>query len=217
VTPAALAETPWQPGRRGAAPQRLYWLAIAAAIHALALFALWQLKAQAPIREWGIITTLRLLPLQNQTPRAAPRMPPRSVRVGPPAPHPPPAPHTDAPAVPSAAPPPDTQAPAHLEPQPITPAPLNLRLPDAAASAPPTLRSQVLNDTRVVSRRSYGQRFADTLGTDTTVHEERLNDGSIRLRQGSSCVILKESAAARLDPFSQTYMPAPRMASKCPE
>lgn len=212
---AALVDRPWS---RSNPRQRLPWLGIVVALHLLAVLALWHIKVRTSAPEWGAITTLRLLSLEPaQTRPSAPHSPRATPRPRPPAPQLPSFPfHMDAAPTTPNAPPPDT-APTPVEPRPITPPPLNLRLPDAAASAPPTLRSQVLNDPRVVSRPSYGQRFADTLGTDTAVREDRLNDGSVRIRQGTSCVILKESPASRLDPFSQTYMPAPRMAGKCPE
>jgi hypothetical protein len=216
VSAVAGAVLPWSSAPRAARRASLPWLALAIALHVLAVVALWQRHVALPPREdASAITFLRLMvepaPAPRDRPSASRPVPSRDAR---PRRHSaPPSPTLILPSLPTAphdtsAPTPDTQ-----RPLPITP-PLNLRLPDTAASAPPTMGSQAINDPRVVTRRSFSERFAATLGTDLTIHEDRLNDGSMRVRQGTSCAIVKESAAARLDPFTQSG--APKLVGECP-
>jgi hypothetical protein len=213
----------WAPHPRRAA---LPWLLLAAALHLLLMMALWRLREPVALPDAAVpavITYLRLLwppPVHPARPQRPPTPPP-AVRV----------------ASPQIVAPPTSTGVDAREADPITPpsaaadhraaadagtaaraadAPLNLRLPDRAASAPPTIGSQVLDDPRVAHHRSFGERFAQTLGSDTTLHEEQLANNTLRLRRGTTCVVLSEAATTRLDPFSQTYAPTPRPVGRCP-
>lgn len=90
-------------------------------------------------------------------------------------------------------------------------APLNLALPAQIASAPPSVRSQALNDPRTNTRRSYSERFAATLGTDQTPYEEALPGGR-RFRKGNQCLDAYESQSAKVDPFGP---PKPNVVRSC--
>jgi hypothetical protein len=222
---AVLIDRPraWPPYQSHAA---LPWLLLAAALHLLLLMALWRLREPVALRATGappIITYLRLLwpPAAHLArPQRSP-IPPRATR--------PARPQMVAPLAstrmeareagpitrPSAVADPRTSADAGTATR-AADAPLNLRLPDRAASAPPTIGSQVLDDPRVARHRSFGERFAQALGSDTTLHEEQLANNTLRLRRGTACVVLSEAATTRLDPFSQTHAPTPRPVGRCP-
>ena len=101
--------------------------------------------------------------------------------------------------------------PAASPPDPA-PTALNLALPADAASAPPSLRGRALNDPRVQPRPGYSERFAATLGTDTTLHEDALPNGGRRFRQGTACVETRESLSAQTDPFGGSK---PKIARSC--
>lgn len=62
---------------------------------------------------------------------------------------------------------------------------------------------------------SPGDRFARTLGTDERIVEEWRGEGRHRVRQGTSCVDVKVARDAQLDPFNQSYRPAPRLVEGC--
>ena len=97
-------------------------------------------------------------------------------------------------------------------------APLNLALP-RGASAPWRVRSPVLDDERANSnaaaRQTIEARIAAALGGSDHVTEERLDDGRLRLRRGSQCVIAHPNRAERIDPFNSSVLPKLRGLEKC--
>ena len=96
-----------------------------------------------------------------------------------------------------------------------SPKPLDLavRPRDALRSTP---AAAAVNDARSnTPRLSAGERMAQTLGTDTRLREEIRPDGSVRLRQGTSCYDARESRAAGLDPYNSAIVPKPRQMSAC--
>lgn len=91
--------------------------------------------------------------------------------------------------------------------------PLNLSLPARQA---PSLVEQARSDPRIhAAPLSSGERFAQQVGTDQTVHEERRGEGRWRVRQGTGCVDLKTSRAAQLDPYRESVMPSPKLVDPC--
>lgn len=80
-----------------------------------------------------------------------------------------------------------------------------------------TSRPAALDDPRANrALESPGERFARELGTDDRRVEEARGEGRVRLRKGTSCVDVKVARDAQLDPFNQSYRPAPRLAQPCP-
>jgi hypothetical protein len=93
-------------------------------------------------------------------------------------------------------------------PRAAEPPPLQLALPrERIASEPPDVRGQALNDPRVHQHLSYSERFAQTLGTDQTLHEEAMGDGVRQYRKGNRCYIVHEARAAQIDPFNSRNVP----------
>jgi len=99
------------------------------------------------------------------------------------------------------------------------PAPLNLALPSAVPPAPAASqpwRNPALADPRANTQRAdYAARMADTLGTDTTLREQQLSNGTVRLRQGTQCVEVSESRIGNIDPFNNSMRPTPRVTHPC--
>ena len=100
-------------------------------------------------------------------------------------------------------------------PEPASPAPppasspipgklqLDWTPPRSTRSNPssPTLREQVLNDTRAnTPRQTPEARLARTVGDDK-LSEEALGDGRRRFRQGSGCADVHRTNIAQLNPF----------------
>lgn len=80
----------------------------------------------------------------------------------------------------------------------------------------PSPAGAALNDARSnTPRLSASERMAQTLGTDTRLRDEIRPDGSVRLRQGTSCYDARESRAAGLDPYNSAIAPKPRQMSAC--
>ncbi len=93
-----------------------------------------------------------------------------------------------------------------------TPA-LRLSLPRGAAGP----RNPALDDPRA-NTRSHGleARLAATLGgADGPITEERLSDGTLRLRRGSRCVLVRPSRQAQIDPFNESISPKARGVESC--
>jgi|CXWL01.1.fsa_nt_gi hypothetical protein len=122
--------------------------------------------------------------------------------------------------------PPAVAAPA-WEPQAITlPAPtpgtsaaatpaLNLTLP-RAASAPWRQRHPGLDDPRAnTARATLESRINAAMRGDDRLIEERLDDNTVRIRKGSSCVIVQGSRTALIDPGNQSFSRTPGMAKPC--
>lgn len=85
-----------------------------------------------------------------------------------------------------------------------------------AASAP--RRNPALDDPRSnTAQRSFEARLAAALGSadEGPVTQEAMPDGSLRLRRGKSCVVVRPSRAGALDPFNQSVSPTPRQIDSC--
>lgn len=100
---------------------------------------------------------------------------------------------------------------------PADPPPLRLDLPAGARHSPGAAeRHPALDDARATSPRgSVSDRFARSLGSDTTVREERLGDGSLKIRRGNECVRLTPSRNADVDPMDDRSERMPATASGC--
>jgi hypothetical protein len=118
-----------------------------------------------------------------------------------------------APSAPSSAEPVAAAAPASEPASAPKALDLAVRARDALRTSP---LGAALNDPRSnTPRLSAGERMAQTLGTDTRVIEEIRPDGSVRIRQGNSCVDARQSRAAGLDPYNAAISPKPRQMSAC--
>ena len=102
--------------------------------------------------------------------------------------------------------------PAASEPQA---GPLNLNLPRARDGPRASARAPVGNALDGSRSRGFGERMARALGTDRTLVEEPLNGDSVRLRQGSDCVVVSRSRESQLDPFNQSVNPSARGVTPC--
>lgn len=97
--------------------------------------------------------------------------------------------------------------------EPPASAPLNLRLP-GRGQLPATPAAAALADPRANSPRpTLEARLARSL--DTTVTEELLPDGSVRIRRGNDCFIARPTRGSQLDPFSEHAKTAPRSVGSC--
>ena len=114
---------------------------------------------------------------------------------------------------PAAAPP--AQAAASTPATTGGPTPLNLTLPrrsPGSATAPPNPALQAGSG----QGNSIEARLQRLLGNhDGPLIQERLADGSLRLRRGADCVIVRPNRNATLDPFNQAVSPSPRQADSC--
>ncbi len=54
-----------------------------------------------------------------------------------------------------------------------------------------------------------------TGGVGETIIEERLADGTLKLRRGTSCVLVHPSRAATLDPFNEAFSKKARGVESC--
>ena len=105
--------------------------------------------------------------------------------------------------------------PAASEPQV---GPLNLSLPrtrDHRRGASGTQLGEGLEDSGATSSGGFGARLARALGSDRTLVEVPLNGDSVRLRQGSDCVVVSRSRESQLDPFNQSVNPSARGVTPC--
>ena len=106
------------------------------------------------------------------------------------------------------------RGPAHIERPPL----LNLALP-RGASAPWRERNPALDDPRSSTRRPTGVEnlTARVLGGDPNgpISEEPMADGSVRLRRGRACVIVRPNRSQAIDPYNSSYSPKPRVVDSC--
>ena len=206
-----------------------------AALHALLLLGALRLKAwhdrgppaptQAPLIVWlqGAsrpgVTPPQALPTQQATRPSVRALPvlavspasPQAITL--PAPAPAPAPSPAVAEVPSAA------------PSPASSAPLNLALPalrglPQGASGPwgstGGERNPALDDPRSNRPRpTLESRIAAALGGNDQITEYRLEDGSVRLKRGNSCVVVRPNRASALDPFNASAQIRPRLLDRC--
>ena len=78
-----------------------------------------------------------------------------------------------------------------------------------------SLLDAMLNDPRSNTHQTFAERLADKLGT---AHPERVKErmaNGMRVRQGSSCVVVRESRASAQDPFNQSVRQMPRLVEAC--
>ncbi|NRF67624.1 hypothetical protein HLB44_11570 [Aquincola sp. S2] len=91
-------------------------------------------------------------------------------------------------------------------------APLDLRWRPGSSRTPAALAR---DDARIHAPVSSDERLARALGTDQTLHESALPDGSRTFRRGRDCVIARPARNAELDPMSQGARPTPRLIDRC--
>ena len=85
-----------------------------------------------------------------------------------------------------------------------------------AAPYSPQPATAALNDPRSNSHKpSLSEALAQHLGSDDRRYEEVRPDGSVRIRQGTSCLDVRLARAAELDPFRGAERPAPRQITSC--
>ena len=95
-------------------------------------------------------------------------------------------------------------------------APLDLVWHRPARRATEGARDAAIADPRAnTARATPVDRMARTLGSDTRLIEEARADGTVRVRQGSTCVDLKLARASQLFPFDQSTRPSPRLVEAC--
>ena len=100
---------------------------------------------------------------------------------------------------------------------PAPPTPLDLRLPATRlGSAPaPSSRNQALNDPRSNDRLGADERFGLAFAGVAVRSEERLADGTLRIRSGTSCVLAHPARSAGLDPYNNAVHTIPRPVEPC--
>jgi len=110
---------------------------------------------------------------------------------------------------------PPTASPSVAASETRSAAPLDLSLP-RAASAPWRQRNPALDDPRAnTARRTLEGSIAAVLGGGDQITQEQLQDGSIRFRRGSQCVVAHPNRAQQLDSFNSSVLPKPRLMDKC--
>jgi hypothetical protein len=119
-----------------------------------------------------------------------------------------PSPPADGPAQTTAITAPDTSPTA-------APPSLNLALP-RGASAPWRDRHPGRDDPRTnTPRATLESRIAAALGGVEGITEEQLEDGIMRFRRGTQCVLVHPNRAERLDPWNKSVSPKMRGVEKC--
>ena len=94
---------------------------------------------------------------------------------------------------------------------------LELHLPRHAdaASAPRSMRNQVLNDPRANSPKAKVEtRIAAVAGTPDWT-EEAMDPTRRRMRKNGGCVEVHISRNAQLDPWNQSVQPTPKALKSC--
>lgn len=101
-------------------------------------------------------------------------------------------------------------------PAPPASAPLNLTLPRGASAPWRVERNPALDDPRSNSPKpTLESRIAAALGGSDQITEYRLEDGSVRLKRGNSCVVVRPNRNATLDPFNGSARQQPRLLDRC--
>lgn len=172
---------------------------------------------QAPLRDAPPLQVLLLrLPVvmapsaAPAAPRPAARREPQAITVTPP---------NAVPAAPTAitqpaaAEPPDA---AVENPASAPPRPLDLRLPRRMPGSP-SAHNPAVDDPRSNSARpaTIESRIAAVLGGADGIVEEHLDDGRMRFRRGTSCVVVHSNRAERIDPFNASSFPKLRGVEGC--
>lgn len=145
-----------------------------------------------------------------EVPRQPVRREPQAITVVPPVFLPAPEPATAAPAAITA---PEVALPAG--PPASAPPRLDLRLPQSAPGV--AARNPALDDPRANSARppTVESRIAAALGGVDGIVEERLDDGRMRFRRGTSCVVVHPNRAERIDPFNASAYPKMKGVEGC--
>ncbi len=199
---------------------------LVAGLHALLLLGAWRLQAwqdrgppapaQAPLIVWlqgaprpSMAPTAALRPTRPAAPQRTPPLANGAIRAGPATPA-----AAQAITLPSTPVEPTADAPG-----PAASAPLNLALPRGPAATwrgPGGVRNPALDDPRSNSARpTLESRIAAALGGSDQVTEYRLEDGSVRLKRGSRCVVVRPNRAGTLDPFNGSAQIRPRLLDSC--
>ncbi len=78
-------------------------------------------------------------------------------------------------------------------------------------------RNPALDDPRSnTARANFESRLAAALGNGAgAITEERLADGTVRLRRGHQCVLVRPSRQAAIDPFNEAVSPKMRGVESC--
>lgn len=103
--------------------------------------------------------------------------------------------------------------------EPPASAPLNLTLPRGSSA----WRGGTLRDGHDALHGPWGSRqmpnlegrIAAALGGTDRISETRLEDGSLRLKRGSACVLVRPNRAGALDPYNASAQPRPRLVENC--
>jgi hypothetical protein len=202
---------------------------VVALLHALLAWGLWHLQGgqhsgpapadEGPLMVWlpgaprapaaspTPATALAPAPALAQSPRIRPEpavrhAAPQAISLPAPA-------QTTAPSPPAAASAPPTPAPAG-------PTALNLSLPRRSApQGPDTGWESPAELHRRPAPPTLESRIAAALGGSDQITEFRLQDGSVRLQRGNSCVIVRPSRDGLLDPFNAAAQARPRLVDRC--
>lgn len=95
-------------------------------------------------------------------------------------------------------------------------APLNLALPalpGRVASRPPS--AWAAQDPRLPVPATAGERFANTLGTDTRLRSTEGNNGARRWQSGRHCVDTRPARDSQINPFDSAAQRLPHLAQGC--
>ncbi len=92
---------------------------------------------------------------------------------------------------------------------------LDLRLPRAPSGAPPPSAQATIDPRSNSARKSFSDVLAAKLGSDDRWIEDARGDGRLRVRKGASCVDVRPTRGAELNPFDQSVRPIPRLVEAC--
>ena len=109
--------------------------------------------------------------------------------------------------------PPAVDAPPSAAPVPDTSVKLDLTLPRraAAASAPRSMREQLLSDPRSNTPRATVESRVAAVAGSVDIVEERMDATRMRVKQRGGCVEVHVSRNAQIDPFNQSVSPTPKI------
>lgn len=109
--------------------------------------------------------------------------------------------------------PPAVDAPTPAAPAPDPSVKLDLTLPRraAAASAPRSMREQLLSDPRSNTPRATVESRVAAVAGSVDIVEERMDATRMRVKQRGGCVEVHVSRNAQIDPFNQSVSPTPKI------
>lgn len=105
----------------------------------------------------------------------------------------------------------DAPSPAASVPDPGIKLDLSLPRRAAAASAPRSMREQMLNDPRSNTPRATLESRVATVAGSVELVEERMDATRMRVKQRGGCVEVHVSRNAQIDPFDQSVAPTPKV------